>query len=188
MKSPLQSKSLYPFAWVLLLAPLSMSAQCELLKSETKGVNNYMTTMSQRVDSLRAFAESAAFGAQFNKAHANAIKVEQLIGEALTAADEAVSMASEAQYHSEVCGIADVKSNAIDAEQFAIDARDLADEAYTNAKLAHGAKNLGNLRYYMRKSQNASKEAQKWADAAAFSASLASHSCTHTDASGIGSE
>jgi hypothetical protein len=163
-------------------------AQCELFKSEIKGVKNNVTLVSQLVDSLQTYAESGAFAAQITSARANAKKVELLTGLALNASDEAVAMASEAQYYSEVCNIAEVKSYTIDAESYAIDARDFADEAFTNAKKANTAKNLGDVRYYMRKSLNASREAKKSADDAAYAASIARMSCTHNDAHGIGSD
>jgi len=112
---------------------------------------------------------------------ANARKVEFLMGEALTSAHEAVSIASEAQYYSEICGNKEVKSYALDTANFTIDARDFADEAYTNAKKANSSKNLGDIRYYMRKSQNASIEARKSADAAVYAATDAYYSCNHND-------
>tara|TARA_R110002167_G_scaffold167062_4_gene364219 strand:+ start:1093 stop:1662 length:570 start_codon:yes stop_codon:yes gene_type:complete len=181
MKINLQFKSSIRFVWVLLLVPLYTEAQCEVLKSELESVKNYMTDVSHAADSLQTFAEAAAFATQFNMARTNARKVEILIGQALTAASEAVSMASEAQYYSEVCNIDDVKSFSIDTESLTTDTRDHTEEAYENAKKANTAKNLGDLHYYMRKSQAATKEARKSAEAAAYAASDAYYSCTHGD-------
>ncbi len=181
MKRNLRFKSGFQLAWVLLLAPIFTEAQCELFKSEMESVKKYMTEVSHQVDSLQTFAESAAFAAHFVAARTDARKVEVLIGKALTAADEAVSRASEAQYYSEVCGISEVQSHAIDAERFTLDARDFAAEAYDNAKKANTAKNLGNIHYYMRKLQSASQQAQRSADNAAYAAAIAHVSCTHGD-------
>ncbi len=188
MKCSIQFKSYMPLAWFLLLTPLVAGAQCELFKSEIKGVKKNVTLVSQLVDSLQTYAESAAFAAQFNSARGDVRVVELLTGLALNASDEAVSMASEAQYFSEVCNIAEVKSYTIDAESHAIDARDFANEAFENAKKANTAKNLGDMHYYMRKSLNASREAQKSADDAGYAATIARMSCNHDDVHGIGSD
>lgn len=181
MKHPLLIKIATPFVWILLLAPGVSQAQCEIFKSEMEDLKIYMNQVHQLTDSLQTYAESAAFGSQFGKARYNAQKVKVLIGQALTSADEAVTMVSSAQYHSEICGLEAVKTYAIDAENYITDARDFADEAYTNAKNAISAKNLGDVRYYMRKSQNASQDARDSADSASFAVSFAHSSCTHAN-------
>jgi hypothetical protein len=179
MKRDVQIKSRLQWAWVFFLAPMVTEAQCELFKSEMESVKNYMEAVSHQIDSLQTLAESVAYAAQFATARTDSGKVELMMGKALNAADEAVSRAAEAQYYSEVCGIEAVKSHAIDAEQFTLDARDFAAEAYENAKRANSAKNLGNIHYYMRKSQSAGQEAQRSADSAAYAAAIADVSCTH---------
>ena len=170
------------------MAPIATQAQCELFKSEMDGVRNYMVAVSHQVDALQTFAESAAYDPQFASARTNARKVELMMGKALNAADEAVLRAAEAQYYSEVCGLEAVKSHSIDAERFALDARDFAEEAYANAKAANTARNLGDMHYYMRKSQQAGQEARDAADDAVYAASIAHMSCTHEAALSLGSE
>jgi len=164
---------------MLMALPLSGNAQCEIFKSEMEDLKAYMDQVSQFTDSLQTYAESAAFGAHFTKARNNARKVKNLMGDALTSAEEAVTMASSAQYHSEVCGINAVITHTVDVEDYITDARNFADEAYVNAKNAVASRTLGDIRYYMRKSQNASQEARDSADAALFSVSFAHMSCTH---------
>ena len=181
MKHGLLLKFAIHFVWILLLAPLNTQAQCDILKSEMEDLKIYMNKVSQLTDSLQIYAESAAFGAQFKRARHNAHKVKFLMGEALTAADEAVTIAASAQYHSEICGINAVKTYAIDVENYITDARNFADEAYLNAKNAVSSKNIGAIRYYMRKSQNASQEARNSADDASFAVSYARSNCTHTN-------
>ena len=108
------------------------------------------------------------------------------VQQALAAANEAVALASEAQYDAEVCGLKAVVTHAIDAESRAIDARDQIEVAYTNAKKAKTAKNLGDLRYYMRKSLDASRLAAKAAEDASYAAVDSFHSCTHSDTASAG--
>lgn len=181
MKHGLLLKFAIPFVWILLLAPINTQAQCEIFKSEMEDLKIYMNKVSQLTDSLQTYAESAAFGAQFKGARSNVHKVKFLIGEALTAADEAVTIAASAQYHSEICGIKTVITHTIDVENFITDARNYADEAYLNAQNAIFAKNIGDIRYYMRKSQNASQEARNSADDASFAVLFARSSCTHAN-------
>jgi hypothetical protein len=188
MKHNPRFKPSYQLAWAFLLLPMITVAQCELFKSEMEGVKNYMVAVSHQVDSLQTFAESAAYAARFASARTNARKVELMMGRALNAAEEAVLRAAEAQYYSEVCGLEAVKSHSIDAERHALDARDFAEEAYANAKAANTAKNLGDMHYYMRKSQYAGQEARDAADDAVYAASIAHMSCTHEAALSLGSE
>jgi len=181
MKHSLLIKLTVPLVLVLLLIPAVSQAQCEILKSEMKDLKIYMNHVHQLTDSLQIYAESAAYDAYFSKARYNAKKVKNLIGLALTSAEEAVTMVASAQYHSEICGLEAVKTYTIDAENYITDARDFADDAYINVKNAVSAKNLGEMRYYMRKSQNASQGARDSADAAAFAISFAHSSCTHVN-------
>lgn len=182
LKNPLQ------FALIFALLPVFTSAQCELFKSEITGVKSYIEEVSQLADSLHIYAESAAFAAQYKTARQKAIKAQIFAGETLSAAYEAVAMAAEAQYYSEVCGIDGVKSNAIDAESHSIDARDFANAAFTNAKKAIAARNLGDVNYYMRKSLDAGRQAKKAAEAAIYSASDANLSCNHDDVTSAGND
>lgn len=154
-------------------------AQCEVFKSEITDVKKYMLQMSQLTDSLSTATEVAAFDAQFGTARSNTKEVKLLMGKAVTAADEAVVLVSEAQYNSQRCGLEEAMSYTIDAESHAIDARDFASEAFENVKSASLAKNLGNLQYYMRKAQRLMKDAQEAADAAAYAADFAHYSCSH---------
>lgn len=179
MKRSLPSQNLLKLIWALLIFPLFSNAQCELFKSELDDVKNYLAEVSQLTDSLQTFAESAAFAGQLKKARLNAQKAEFLMGQALTAADEAVLVISEAQYHSEICGIDAVKSYTIDAESSTLDAREFAGEAFVNAQKANKTKNLGDIRYYMRKSQNAIRDAKKFAEKAMYAAFTARSYCTH---------
>lgn len=188
MKSDLLGRCLIPFLCILFLTPLCTKAQCEIFKSEMEDLKTYINEVSHLTDSLQTYAESAAFGAQFNKAHNNARKVKKLMGDALTSAEEAVTMASSAQYHSEICGITAVKTHTVDVEDYITNARDFAEEAYINAKYAVASRNLGDIRYYMRKSQNASQEARNSADAALFSVSFAHMSCTHVSGQAVSIE
>lgn len=154
-------------------------AQCEVFQSEITDVQSYMLQVSQLADSLSTDTEIAAFDAQFSKARSSAKTVKLLMGQAVTAADEAVVVAAEAQYNSERCGLAEAMSYTIDAESHAIDARDFASEAFENVKHASTANNLGNLQYYMRKAQRMIQDAQQAADQAAYAAEIAHYSCTH---------
>ena len=181
MKHGLLIKIAIAFIWTLLLTPTNTQAQCEILKSEMADLKIYMNEVHKLTDSLQVYAESAAYGDKFSTARQNAKKVKNLIGQALTSADEAVTMVASAQYHSEICGLEAVKTYSIDAENYITDARDFADEAYVNAKNAVSAKNAGEVRYYMRKSQNASQGARDSADSAAFAVSFVHSSCTHAN-------
>ena len=174
MKRPIIKLFLLAF-----LASFSLNAQCDIFKSEINGVKQHAEEIQKVADQVEDHAESAAFAASFSEARSHAHKAQIFAGEVLGSAYEAVNLAAEAQHYSGSCGIEDVKSYAIDAERFAIDARDYADVAYTNAKKASGARNLGDVRFFMRKSLDAAKEAQKSADAALYAASDALYSCDH---------
>ncbi|MEN8788958.1 MAG: hypothetical protein ABF293_11890 [Flavobacteriaceae bacterium] len=163
-----------------VIAPMTIFGQCDIFQSEIIGVKQHAEEVQKIVGQVESFAESAAFAANYSAARAQARKAQIFAGEVLGSAYEAVNMAAEAQHYSGSCGKDDVKSYAIDAERHAIDTRDFADEAYTNAKKASGARNLGDVRYFMRKSLDAAKEAQKSADAAVYAASDALYSCDHT--------
>lgn len=178
---------IFVLSLVLCSTHFVTSAQCDIFKSESELLEAYELKVTQLSDSLQTFADAAAFAAKYSSARKDAQKVKFLSGEALNSAEEAVTLASEVQYYSEVCGNSEAKSHAIDAERFAVDARDFSDEAYSNAKLALGADNLGNLRYYMKRSLQASKEAEKFSQASAYAASNAHQSCRHTDLGSTGS-
>lgn len=154
-------------------------AQCEVFKSEISDVQQYMLQMSQLTDSLNTSSEIAAFDSQFSTARSHTKEVKLLMGKAVTAADEAVILVSEAHYNSERCGLAEAMSYTIDAQSHAIDARDFASEAFANVKSASLAKNLGNLQYHMRRAQRLIKDAQEAAYAAAYAADFAHYSCSH---------
>ena len=170
----------------LLLLPGIASAQCELFKSEVSEVRDYSEAVSANSDSVRTYAEIAGYADTFSKARENARIAQKFAGEAQAAAHEAVSLAGDSQYYAEVCGIDAVITNAIEAESRAIDARDFADVAMSNAKKASAARKLGDVHYHMRKSLNAAREAQKSATAAVYAASDAHYSCTHDDAPSTG--
>jgi hypothetical protein len=170
----------------ILLSPGITSAQCELFKSEISELKEYSEVVQVSSDSVRTYAEVAGYADTFSTALENARIAQKYAGEAQAAAHEAVSLASEAQYYAEVCGIDAVITNSIKAESKAIDARDFADVAMSNAKKATAARKLGDVHYHMRKSLNASREAQKSATAAVYAAADAHLSCTHEDASATG--
>ncbi|MEJ2585760.1 MAG: hypothetical protein P8Z38_12255 [Robiginitalea sp.] len=173
---------------VVLLFPLFGQAQCEIFKSEISEVEEEMRTVHRLADSLKTFAEAAAYGDRYLSAREDARKAMLLTGQALASAYDATAVAAEAQYHSGICGIDAVKSAAIEAEDFSTSARDLMEEAYALAKKAYGTRNLGNIHYYMRKSLNASREAEKLAQSAVYAASDSFRSCTHNDISLGGNE
>lgn len=179
--------SLTIFCFALVMPFLGYS-QCDIFKSEIIGVKQYSEEVSNVANKVKEHADNAAFAASLSEARTHAHKAQIFAGEVLGSAYEAVTLAAEAQHYSGSCGKEDVKSYSIDAERFAIDARDFADVAYTNAKKATAARNLGDVRYFMRKSLDASKEAQKSADAAVFAASDAYYSCDHLEASAGGNE
>lgn len=164
---------------VLFITSTYVQAQCEVFKSEIIDVQSYMQQVSQLSDSLSTSAEIAAFDASFTKARTNTKTVMLLMGQAVNAADEAVILASEAQYDSESCGLAEAISYTIDAEKHAIDTRDFSAEAFENVKSAAKARNLGNLQYYMRIAQRLMKEARESADASVYAADNAHYSCSH---------
>ena len=169
-----------------MISATALQAQCDIFKSEINDLKDFEIAVARYTDSLRPAAEAAAFAAKFAEGKAFAKKAEYFAGEALAAANEAVALASDAQYDAEVCGLKAVVTHAIDAEARAIDARDLMEEAYTNAKKAKSAKNLGDLRYFMRKSLEATKLASKAAEAATYAAADSYHSCTHSDTASAG--
>ena len=171
--------------WILvfLLIPLFGQAQCEIFKSEISEVEAEMRSVYRLADSLKTFAEAAAYGDRYLTAHEDARKTMLLTGQALAFAYDAASVAGEAQYHSGICGLDAVKSAAIDAEDFSTSARDLMEEAYDLAKKAYGTHKLGNIHYYMRKSLEASREAEKLAESAMYAAADSYRSCTHNDVS-----
>ncbi|MFS4466521.1 hypothetical protein [Maribacter sp. 2210JD10-5] len=183
MKPTQKTKLILKSAWLLFLVPIGIQAQsqCEIFKSEISNVETHMNQVTQIVDSLRTKAETAAFGAQLKIVRSNAKRIEILIGKALSSADEAVTRVGDSQYYSESCALDDVISYTIDAESNTIDARDFLDEAYNNAKKANTARTLGDIQYYMRKYQTASKMAKNSAEDAAYAAAIAHASCTHTD-------
>lgn len=187
MKSNLPFHLYLQFAWLLFLAPLYTAAQCEIFKSDIDVVKKNMIEVSQYMDSLQTSAENAAYAANFTIARADAKKVKLMIGKAYDLTNSAASMASESQYYSTVCGIDEVISFAVDAESNTLDVLEFMEEAYTNAKNADKAKNLGDLHYYMRKLQSATRTAQKSANSAAYAASDAFYSCTHDDTKATGS-
>ena len=165
--------------FLALFTSIAANAQCDIFKSEINGVKQNAEDIQEIINQVETHAESAAFAASFGEAKSHAHKAQIFAGEVLGSAYEAVDLAAEAQHYSGSCGKDEVKSYAIDAEKYAIDARDFADEAYTNAKKASGARNLGDVRYFMRKSLDAAKGAQKAADAAVYAASDALYSCDH---------
>ena len=179
---------LYLFSIALLALPLLSVAQCDIFKSEITGVKEYAEEMLEVVNQVEEHAENAAFAATYTEAKSHAREAVIFAGEILGSAYEAVNMAAEAQHFSGSCDKDGVKSYTIDAERFAIDARDFADVAYTNAKKASTARNLGDIRYFMRKSLDAAKEAQKSADATVYAASDALYSCDHQTVSAGGNE
>ncbi|TLP75707.1 hypothetical protein [Maribacter sp. ACAM166] len=166
---------------VLFLTSLYTQAQCEVFKSEIADVKKYMLQVSQLSDSLRPASEIASFNAKFSTARFSTKTVLLLMGQAVTAADEAVLLASEAQYDSQSCGLVEAMSYSIDAERHAIDARDFSSEAFENVKSASKARNLGNLQFYMRKAQRIIREAINSADASAYAAEIAHYSCSHDE-------
>ncbi len=181
-------KGLYMLAALAMLTPLATHGQCDIFKSEIIGVKQYAEELGKTVGQVETHANSAAFAASYTEARSHARKAQIFAGEVLGSAYEAVNMAAEAQHYSGSCGKDEVKSYAIDAERFAVDARDFADVAYTNAKKASGARSLGDIRYFMRKSLDAAREAQKSADAAIYAASDALYSCDHQSMSAGGNE
>ena len=163
----------------LFAGTLQAQQQCAVFKSEISDVRNFEQVVYQLSDSLKVYAEVAAFAARYSEGHSNAQKVEYLAGEALAAAQEAVNYAAEAQYHAEVCGVDAVITHAIEAEALSIDARDFAETMYANAKKAGHARNLGDIHFYMRRSLQAAREATRISEKAAWAALDAHGSCTH---------
>lgn len=164
---------------VLLFTTTYVQAQCEVFKSEISDVQNYMQLVSKLSDSLGSAVEIASFDASVTKARKNTKSAMLLMGQAVNAADEAVLLASEAQYDSESCGLDEVISYTIDAERHTIDSRDFSTEAFENVKNAAKANNLGNLQFHMRRAQRLMKEAQSSADSAVYAADNAHYSCSH---------
>lgn len=164
---------------VLFFTAYNAQAQCEVFKSEIADVQTYMLQVSQLTDSLSTAAETASYDARLGTARTNTKTVMLLMGQATTAAEEAVVLASEAQYDSESCGLEEAMSYTIDAERNAIDARDFASEAFENVKSALKSKNLGNLQFHMRKAQRLLREVRNSADASVYAANNAHYSCSH---------
>ena len=174
------------FVSLCIATAATLQAQCDIFKSEINDLKDFEMAVARYTDSLKPAAEAAAFAAKFAEGKVHAKKAEYFAGEALAAANEAVALASEAQYDAEVCGLKAVVTHAIDAESRAIDARDQLEVAYVNAKKAKTAKNLGDLRYYMRKSLDASRLAAKAAEDASYAAVDSYQSCTHSDTASAG--
>ncbi|MDC6353288.1 MULTISPECIES: hypothetical protein [unclassified Robiginitalea] len=164
-----------------LAGSLQAQQQCAVFKSEISDVRKFEQTVNQLTDSLKVYAEVAAFAARYTEGRSNAQKVEFLAGEALAAAQEAVNYAAEAQYHAEVCGMDAVITHAIEAEALSIDVRDFAETMYTNARKASAAGKLGDIHYYMRRSLQAAREATRISEKATWAALDAHGSCTHED-------
>ena len=188
MKKTNTTKSYLHILCFSMFLPLISAGQCDIFKSEINGVKQYSEDVSKTADQVQTYSENAAFAATYKEARTHAHKAKIYAGEILGAAYEAVDLAAEAQHYSVSCTKEEVESYAIDAERFAIDARDYADEAYTNAKKANSARNLGDVRYFMRKSLDAAKEAKRSADAAVYAASDALYSCDHETVSAGGNE
>ena len=169
-----------------LFAIAAEAQQCVLLQSEISAVSEYEIALVKYSDSLSSHAEQAAHAALFSDGRKHARTVALLAGEALSAAEDAVLHASEAQYHAEVCGLDDVVSHAITAESAVIDARDFAEKAYTNARKAGNARSLGDIWYYMRRSQQAARNARKASVKANYAALDAGASCTHVSDTATG--
>ncbi|APQ17278.1 hypothetical protein [Maribacter hydrothermalis] len=164
---------------VLLFTSYYTQAQCDIFKSEISDVQKYMVQVSQLTDSLSTAAETASYNASLSAARANTKTVMLLMGQAVNAADEAVILASEAQYDSEKCGLGEAMSYTIDAEKNAIDTRDFASEVYDHVKSASNSKNLGNLQFHMRIAQRILREVRNSAEASAYAADNAHYSCSH---------
>lgn len=168
------------FLGVVFIFPLvAAQGQCELFKSEMGDVQSYESTVSTQTDSLRTFAEAAAFAARFTDGRNHARRAEALSGVILEKAIDAAQLAEEAEYQAELCGNDQTISHAIAAQSLAIDARDFAERAYENAKKATSARSLGDVRYYMRKSLAFTREARKSSRASSFAAQDALYSCPH---------
>ena len=183
MKDLKKTRYFLQAAILMLLLPVTASAQCEIFKSEMGDVEKEMREVTHLADSLKSFAESASFRATSNAAREDARKAMIFTGLALGTAYDGASLASEAQYQSELCGKDAVISAAIDAENFSIHARDLMEESYALAKKAYDARKLGDINYYMRKSLNAAREAEQYSQKAVYAASDSYRACTHSDVS-----
>jgi hypothetical protein len=168
------------FLGFLFAAPLGATyGQCDIFKSEMGDVQAYEAGVNRQTDSLRVFAEAAAFAARFTEGRNYAQKAEALSGIILEKAMDAAQLAEEAQYQAELCGDDQTVSHAIAAQSLAIDARDFAEKAYANAKKARSARSLGDVRYYMRKSLSFTREARKSSQASSYAAQDALYSCPH---------
>ena len=168
-------------ALFFLMGFMARAQQCELFRSEITDVREFEIKVNKLTDSLKVYAENAAFAARFTEGRNNAKKVQFLAGEALAAANQAVEYAAEAQYHAEVCGISAVVSHAIKSEELSINVRDYMQTVYDNAKKASASGKLGDVHYYMRRSLQAAREACKTAELAVYAAYDAHGSCTHRD-------
>ena len=165
--------------FVCMFPLVAAQGQCEIFKNEMGDVQSYESTVSTQTDSLRAFAEAAAFAARFTDGRNHAREAEALSGVILEKASDAAQLAGEAQYQAELCGNDQAISHAIAAQSLAIDARDFAERAYENAKKATSARSLGDVRYYMRKSLAFTREARKSSQASSYAAQDALYSCPH---------
>lgn len=174
-----------PFLTILFmlgfLVPKVSFSQCDIFKSEIKGVQEYMYQVTKLTDSLSASLEIASFDANLSTSRKNANITKKLLGEAVNITYDAAAMMEEAFYYSEQCGEEEVLSNTIASERFTIDTRDVIDEAFQNAKMGINANNLGNLQYHMRIAQRLLREVKDTAEQAAYFADLAHYSCEHSD-------
>lgn len=171
----------------LLFSATKTFAQCEVFKSEIKGVENYMANVQQLTDSLSVPVERVGFEASFKKASSKALEIERILGKALDHTYDAASMAGESQDHSKLCGLKEVVSNTIETERQTIDARELAELAYDSAKRATKANNLGNLQYYVRIAHRYARDLKEVSATAVSYAEIAHHACEHGPEHGLGS-
>ncbi|SFR35716.1 hypothetical protein SAMN04490243_1034 [Robiginitalea myxolifaciens] len=170
----------------LFFSTQATAQECALFKSEITDVRQFEDQVVQLTDSLKVYADQAAYAARLSQARGDSKKVQFLAGQALAAAMEAVEFAEEAHYHGRVCGIDAVVSYTTEASELSIDVRDLVEDSYNNAKLASTAGQLGDVHYYMRRSLNSAREANQLAQKVVYAAWDAHGSCTHTDSGYMG--
>jgi hypothetical protein len=180
MKSNTQLPFLTLLFLISFLVPKTSFSQCDIFKSEIKGVQEYMYQVSKLTDSLSTSLEIASFDASLSASRKNADIAKKLLGEAVNITYDAAAMMDEAFYYSERCGEEEVVSNTIVSERFTIDTRDVIDEAFQNTKMGIKANNLGNLQYHMRIAQRLLREVKDSAEQAAYFADMAHYSCEHS--------
>ena len=172
--------------WAVVCIPVSVSAQCELLKRDIQDVRSYALEVLKISDTLEVFAMKISTAQNYSSARSNARRAQIYSGEILAATYQVVSLSDEALKRAELCGVPGAGEHLSRAGEQASQARDLADQAFGYAKRAYATRNLGTMKSLLEKAISAVHEARTAASSVAVSASEAHFCCTPEDIAAAG--